>query len=139
MAKILVIEDEEQSRRLLKCIFQNQGHLDITADNGAVGLKMMTQEPFDLVITDIFMPEKEGMETIIEIKRDFPAVKILAVSGRDSKGCDYLPMTRPLGADAYQGAMAEAATLLDATRPTAVNLAWAIGRCLTLAAPASSS
>jgi YesN/AraC family two-component response regulator len=101
MAKILVIDDEEQIRGLLKCIFHSQGHLVITADNGAVGLKMMAQEPFDLVITDIFMPEKEGMETIIEIKRDFPAVKILAVSGRDSKGCDYLPMTRPLGADAY--------------------------------------
>ncbi len=61
---------------------------------------MMAQEPFDLVITDIFMPEKEGMETIIEIKRDYPVVKILAVSGGDSQGCDYLPMTKALGADA---------------------------------------
>jgi YesN/AraC family two-component response regulator len=100
MAKILVIDDEEQIRGLLKRIFQAQGHMVITADNGAVGLKMMAQEPFDLVITDIFMPEKEGMETIIEIKRDFPAVKILAVSGGDSQGSDYLPMTRSLGADA---------------------------------------
>ncbi|RJX32932.1 MAG: response regulator [Desulfurivibrio sp.] len=100
MAKILVIDDEEQIRGLLKRIFQGLGHMVITADNGAVGLKMMAQESFDLVITDIFMPEKEGMETIIEIKRDFPAVKILAVSGGNSQGCDYLPMTRPLGADA---------------------------------------
>ena len=100
MAKILVIEDEELIRRLLKRIFQSQGHLVITVDNGAVGLKMMAQEPFDLVITDILMPEKEGMETIFEIKRDFPAVKILAVAGGDSKGCDYLSMTRPRGAAA---------------------------------------
>lgn len=100
MAKILVIDDEEQIRGLLKRIFQSQGHRVVTADNGAVGLRMMAQEPFDLVITDIFMPEKEGMETIIEIKRDYPAVKILAMSGGNSQGCDYLPMTRPLGADA---------------------------------------
>jgi len=100
MAKILVIDDEEQIRGLLKRVFQNQGHRVITADNGAVGLKMMAQELFDLVITDIFMPEKEGMETIIEIKRDYPTVKILAVSGGDSQGYDYLPMTKPLGADA---------------------------------------
>jgi len=100
MAKILVIDDEEQIRGLLKRVFQNQGHRVVTADNGAVGLKMMAQEPFDLVITDIFMPEKEGMETIIEIKRDYPVVKILAVSGGDSQGCDYLPMTKALGADA---------------------------------------
>ena len=100
MAKILVIDDEEQIRGLLKRVFQGQGHMVITANNGAVGLKMMAQERFDLVITDIFMPEKEGMETIIEIKRDFPDVKILAVSGGNSQGCDYLPMTKPLGADA---------------------------------------
>jgi CheY-like chemotaxis protein len=60
----------------------------------------MAREPFDLVITDILMSEKEGMETIIEIKRDFPAVKIVAVSGGDSKGCDYLSIIKPLGADA---------------------------------------
>lgn len=100
MAKILVIDDEEQIRCLLQRIFQKYGHVVVTADNGAVGLRMMAQEPFDLVVTDIFMPEKEGMETIIEIKRDYPAVKILAMSGGNSQGCDYLPMTRPLGADA---------------------------------------
>ena len=88
MAKILVIDDEEQIRGLIKRIFQSRGHMVITADNGAVGLKMMAQESFDLVITDIFMPEKEGMETIIEIKRDFPTVKILAVSGGSTQGCD---------------------------------------------------
>jgi YesN/AraC family two-component response regulator len=100
MAKILVIDDEEQIRGLLKRLLKNKGHLVVTADNGAVGLKLLAQEVFDLVITDIFMPEKEGMETIIEIKREFPSVKILAVSGGDSQGCDYLPMARPLGADA---------------------------------------
>jgi DNA-binding response OmpR family regulator len=100
MANILVIDDEEQIRTLLQRVFQMQGHSVVTADNGAVGLKLLMQEKFDLVITDIFMPEKEGLETIVEIKREFPAVKILAMSGGDSKGNDYLPMVKPLGADA---------------------------------------
>ncbi|MBI5556697.1 MAG: response regulator [Deltaproteobacteria bacterium] len=99
MAKILVIDDEEQIRALLKRIFESLDHFVFVAENGAVGLKMLAQEPFDLVITDIFMPEKEGMETIIEIKRDYPLVKIVAMSGGGSKGCDYLPMAKPLGAD----------------------------------------
>ncbi|MFZ5758490.1 MAG: response regulator [Thermodesulfobacteriota bacterium] len=99
MAKILVVDDEDQIQGLLKRLLGSLGHTVITADNGAVGLKLLSQERFDLVITDIFMPEKEGLETIMEIRRDFPAVKVIAMSGGDSSGCDYLPLTRPLGAN----------------------------------------
>lgn len=99
MVKILVIDDEEQIRNLLVRILGDMGHAVKTAANGAVGLKMLRHEPVDLVITDIFMPEKEGLETIMEIRRDFPRIKIIAISGGDRDGCDYLPMTRPLGAN----------------------------------------
>ena len=99
MAKILVVDDETQIQGLLKRLLEGLGHLVITADNGSVGLKLLLQEQFDLVITDIFMPEKEGLETIMEIRRDFPTVKVIAMSGGDSSGCDYLPLTKPLGAN----------------------------------------
>ena len=99
MAKILVIDDDEQIRALLKRILESADYSVVTADNGVVGLKILAQDRFDLVITDLIMPEKEGLETIIEIKRDFPEVKIIAMSGGDSTGCDYLPMTKPLGAN----------------------------------------
>ncbi|MFH1216133.1 MAG: response regulator [Pseudomonadota bacterium] len=98
MAKILVVDDETQIQDLLKMLLEGLGHSVKTADNGSIGLKLLSHEHFDLVITDIFMPEKEGLETIIEIKRDFPAVKVIAISGGNGSGCDYLPFTRPLGA-----------------------------------------
>ncbi|MCB2180433.1 MAG: response regulator [Desulfobulbaceae bacterium] len=98
MANILIIDDEEQIRNLLKRVFGKLGHTVVTAENGSVGLKILHQEVFDLVVTDIFMPEKEGMETIMEIKRDFPSVKIIAMSGGDRSGIDFLPMTKALGA-----------------------------------------
>ncbi len=100
MARILVIDDDEPIRQFLERLLRNKGHLVVTADNGAMGLKILSKEKFDLVITDIFMPEKEGMETIIEVKREFPSVKIIAMSGGDRQGFDYLPMAKPLGADA---------------------------------------
>jgi DNA-binding NarL/FixJ family response regulator len=59
----------------------------------------MSKKTADLVITDLFMPEKEGLETIMELQRDFPEVKIIAISGGDRKGTlDFLPMSRKLGA-----------------------------------------
>ncbi len=99
MAKILVIDDDKQIRGLLTRIFVAAGHDVRTAEHGAIGIKMLRQDVADLVITDILMPEKEGIEVIMEVKRDFPDVKIVAISGGDRDGCDFLPMTKPLGAD----------------------------------------
>lgn len=81
MATILLIEDEPQIRWLYKTFLEGDGHDIIEADNGDVGLKLYRQSPTDLVITDIIMPEKEGIETIMELRRDFPLAKIIAISG----------------------------------------------------------
>ncbi len=99
MAKILVIDDDEQIRSLLTRVFISLKYDVRTAENGAVGIKMLREESVDLVVTDILMPEKEGLETIMEVKKDFPDMKIIAISGGDRDGCDFLPMTKPLGAD----------------------------------------
>ena len=81
MARILVIEDEGDVRSLYSRILKHAGHDVIEAPDGKVGIALYRENPADLVITDIIMPEKEGIELIIELRRDFPDVKIIAVSG----------------------------------------------------------
>lgn len=62
-------------------MLENVGYEIVVAADGKKGIKAFQEKPLDLVITDIFMPEKEGLETIRELKRDFPDVKIIAISG----------------------------------------------------------
>lgn len=100
MAKILVIDDEAGIRESFTKILTRFGHSVVTAANGREGVDIHRETPVDIVITDIFMPEQEGIETIIELRRDFPDVKIIAVSGGGCRGSrDYLPVARGLGAD----------------------------------------
>ena len=81
MAKILVVDDDKQIRWILCEVIKQIGHEVVEAENGKVALRHLHDAPIDIVITDIVMPEKEGLETIIEMKRDFPDVKIIAMSG----------------------------------------------------------
>ena len=86
MARILIIEDEEGTRRIFKRVFEKAGYDVLDAPNGKIISKLHDMEPVDLVITDIFMPEKEGLETIRELRRDFPKIKIIAMSGGGTIG-----------------------------------------------------
>jgi DNA-binding response OmpR family regulator len=99
MAKILIVDDEEQLRDVLKTVLQDAGHDVVEASNGNVALEQFRQTPTDLIITDIVMPDKEGLETIIDFRRMYPQVKIIAMSGggRNSPQ-DYLDMAKKLGA-----------------------------------------
>ena len=81
MAKILVIDDDEQCSQLLRAVFEQANHTVATACNGKSGLHMSRAGHFDLVITDVLMPEKDGLELIMELRRDNPEVKIIAISG----------------------------------------------------------
>lgn len=99
MARIIVIDDEESIQILLRKILERAGHSIEVASNGKIGLEIQQKNPADIIITDLFMPEKEGLETIMELHRDFPGVKIVAMSGGDRKGnMDFLGMTEKLGA-----------------------------------------
>ncbi len=81
MARILVIDDDQPILELLRRILEREGHDVFEATNGNEGIRIAFQEPLDLVITDIVMPEKEGLETIKELKYEFPDLRILAISG----------------------------------------------------------
>ncbi len=101
MKSILVIDDDIQVRQLLRQILEREGYYVLDAPDGNKGLKLYRQSPTDLIITDIIMPEKEGLETIRELKREFPDVKIIAISGGghnlDAKGC--LNVVKHFGVD----------------------------------------
>lgn len=99
MAKILVIDDESQVRSMLRVLLEDKGYNVVEAPDGKVGLKLYRDEPIDLVITDIIMPEKEGLETIIELRRFSPKVKIIAISGGGRLGFkDCLDIAQKFGA-----------------------------------------
>lgn len=100
MARILVIEDEEDIRELCKRLLVREGHEVVDAENGEIGLSLYRQDPTDLIITDLFMPEKDGIETIRELRRDFPDVKIVAISGgaKSVSGVTFLKVAGHLGA-----------------------------------------
>ncbi len=100
MARILVIDDEELVRYTLRAILESADHEVVEAKDGNEGIASCKAHPADLVITDIIMPEKEGMETIIELRHAYPDVKIVAISGGGRiAGSDYLKLARKLGAD----------------------------------------
>ena len=81
MARILVIDDTVAVRELLEEMLRMTGHEVVVAANGKEGLDQLRRQPVELVITDLFMPEKEGLETIRELRRDFPNIGIIAMSG----------------------------------------------------------
>ena len=96
---ILVIDDDEVIRSLLRDLLERDGYVVMEAENGKIGLKLLCEKSPDLVITDIIMPEKEGIEVIRELRRDFPDVKIIAISGGGTIGPEtYLQMAKGMGA-----------------------------------------
>jgi two-component system response regulator (stage 0 sporulation protein F) len=81
MATILVIDDQEPIRSLLRAALEGAGHEVLEASNGRLGLEQYRERSADLIITDIVMPEMNGLEMMLELTRSFPDVKIIAMSG----------------------------------------------------------
>lgn len=100
MARILLIDDDDSVRFSLKMALEDAGYHVTDCADDAAALGRFAAEPADLVITDIFMPEKEGIETIHAIKRIRPETRIIAISGdgRMAPG-DYLSIAKQIGAD----------------------------------------
>ena len=99
MASILIIEDDDQFRAMLLEMLKLAGYEVEEASNGKEGIKLYIENPKDLVVTDIIMPEQEGIETIIELRRSFPDVKIIAISGGGRiTAKDHLRIAKDLGA-----------------------------------------
>ncbi len=99
MARILIIDDEAMIRDLLKELLEREGYETITASGGNDGIEIYRKKPADLIITDLIMPGKEGIETIMELRRDFPDVKIIAMSGGGKIDSEtYLKIAKTIGA-----------------------------------------
>ena len=96
MARILVIDDDAEMRSMLSQTLSVAGHEVALAEDGKQGMKEHRATPADLVITDIFMPEKDGIEVIMELRRDFPKLLIIAMSGNPA-GMNLLNITQKLG------------------------------------------
>jgi DNA-binding NtrC family response regulator len=93
-----VVDDEEQIRTMLTQMLELEGYQVCTAENGEQGLEMVGQHAFDLVITDMIMPVKDGLKFIMELMRDYPDLKIMAISGGGAiKAERYLTMAGYLG------------------------------------------
>jgi DNA-binding response OmpR family regulator len=100
MIRILVVDDDFQMREMLGVILERKGYDVKTASDGKSALQLQSIKPFDIVITDIIMPEKEGLETISELRRGHPRVKIIAISGGGRyKPEGYLELAKQIGAD----------------------------------------
>ena len=97
MATILVIDDHEPVRALLRAVLEKAGHEVTEAPNGRVGLEVYRARPADLVVTDICMPEMNGLDLILELTQAFLNVKVIAMSGADDLDTG-LPRARLLGA-----------------------------------------
>lgn len=115
MSTILIVDDDPQLRRMIRITLERAGYAVDEAENGAVAIhKMRTTSPL-LVITDIVMPHKEGIETIAELRRDYPEVKIIAISGGGRiEAREYLELAEKIGADKTFGKPVERELLLSA-------------------------
>jgi two-component system, chemotaxis family, chemotaxis protein CheY len=83
VARILIIDDEASIRRPLHVILERAGHEVVSAANGSEAVRLWRHCAGDMVITDIHMPEKNGLEAIIELRQIAPQARILAMSGGD--------------------------------------------------------
>jgi DNA-binding response OmpR family regulator len=100
MAQILVIDDDADLRDVIMRILKDAGHSVVTAPDGEAGLRAFHEHRFDMVVTDIVMPKREGLEVIREMRQTRADLKILAVSGAGILSrADYLPYAERLGAD----------------------------------------
>ncbi|QTA90071.1 response regulator [Desulfonema magnum] len=99
MKHIIVADDDPLIRRLLRSVLEDGGYRVTEASDGKITIKLYRQKPADLVILDLIMPEKEGIETIIELRRDFPNIKIISISGGLMGEAEaFLDAARKLGA-----------------------------------------
>jgi two-component system, chemotaxis family, chemotaxis protein CheY len=86
MARIIVIDDNDAVRLTMRRALEKAGHQVFEASDGEAGMKLLTEPGVDLVITDIFMPGQDGIVTVRRMRKEFPGIKVIAVSGGDATG-----------------------------------------------------
>ena len=98
MPRLLLIDDDALLREMLAAALVQAGHTVVQAEDGRQGVNFFRAEPADLVITDLVMPDREGIETIIALHGKWPALPIVAMSGGDTRSSVYLALAAKLGA-----------------------------------------
>ncbi len=118
MARILVIDDNQDMRELVQVILETAGYQVDLASDGVTGIAAQRKAPFDLVITDIFMPEQDGIETIVQLLAEFPNLQVIALSGGGhlNRSLGYLRTAMEIGAHAILSKPFEREHLLGAVR-----------------------
>jgi len=81
MAKILVIDDNDQFREMMREYLESEGYEVLVASDGKIGVELYRENKPDLVITDVIMPEKDGAEVIFDLQKEFPGIKIIVMTG----------------------------------------------------------
>ena len=115
MARVLVIDDEQLARFTIREILETAGHEVVEAKNGNQGVSFQRSSACDIVVTDIIMPEKEGVETIIELRKDYPDLPIIAISGGGrTRNLDFLKIAEQYGAHTILAKPFSEDELLDA-------------------------
>ena len=116
MSCVLIIDDSATTRLASRRPLEDAGFEVFEAADGDEGLAFMRGRPMDVVITDIFMPVKDGLETIREIRTLYPGVRIIAVSGKTTGALSYLEVAEKLGADQSLAKPVDGAVLVDTVR-----------------------
>ncbi len=99
--RILLIDDNRDTRQMLSLMLKVEGHEVASVSKAAAAFELLRTEPFDLVITDILMPDIDGLELITRLRRDYPSLKIIAMSAGGRIGPEaYLEIASKLGAEA---------------------------------------
>src|SRR4051812_40118264 len=98
MARILVIDDDEALGAVLQRTLEHAGHVVRTAANGRAAAAMLRREVPDVVVTDLLMPEQDGMEVIMMMRTQHPEIPVIAMSGGSEHAPLYLKIARKLGA-----------------------------------------
>src|ERR1700730_5569474 len=113
MQRILIIDDEQDVRDSVKCVLDLAGYVVLTAENATEALEQLGRTPTDLVITDIIMPKLNGVQAIQSIRRAFPLVRIVAISGGGNFGvAGYQPTA--IATNAHLKSAEEAEDLVEA-------------------------
>lgn len=116
MTRVMIIDDEEDIRIVLKEVFSRAGFDVVVASDGNEGLNLLREQPADLVITDIIMPGSDGVETAYDIRMEFPKTKIIVMSGGGNLGpVDYEPSA--ISTTAYLASAEAVGADLTITKP----------------------
>jgi DNA-binding NtrC family response regulator len=114
---VLVIDDDDDVRSFLQSLLESEGFEVSAAADGREGLECQRRNPAHVVLTDIFMPGKEGIETIYELRKEFPDAGIIVMSGGGSiRGVDYLSVAKHIGAARSLNKPFDPEDLLEAVR-----------------------